>query len=162
MSAKSAGKELISRMHDALERGDLDDAVSCWGEDAVNHASGRAAVPLMQGRAALRRVFEALRLAFPDRRWTVDEMIEEGDLITCRLTVSGTFGQRPPPPPGPLPKPWLGVESTQLLPDTAAGRPYSVSHIHIFRVRDGLISEHWAARDDLGLLLQLGAIQPPD
>lgn len=30
--------------------------------------------------------------------------------------------------------------------------------VHIFRVREGKIVEHWAVRDDLGLMKQLGAI----
>ncbi len=29
--------------------------------------------------------------------------------------------------------------------------------MHLFRVSDGVIAEHWACRDDLGLLVQLGA-----
>ncbi len=33
-----------------------------------------------------------------------------------------------------------------------------VEYAHIFRVVDDLITEHWAVRDDLGILLQLGAI----
>jgi len=30
--------------------------------------------------------------------------------------------------------------------------------VHIFRLRDGLIAEHWALSDDLGLLQQLHAL----
>jgi hypothetical protein len=61
-----------------------------------------------------------------------------------------------------LPNGWVGVESTALIPPSAAGKPYSVKHIHIFRIAGGLIAEHWAARDDLALLLQLGAISAPE
>ena len=35
---------------------------------------------------------------------------------------------------------------------------FSVQHIHIFRVVDGLIAEHWARRDDLGHLRPLGLL----
>jgi lactoylglutathione lyase len=46
-----------------------------------------------------------------------------------------------------------------LLNDTTvSGRPAAWTFIHIWRVVDGTIVEHWACRDDLGLLEQL---QPP-
>ena len=102
-----------------------------------------------------------LRTAFPDRRWQIDDLIAHGDQVICRLTVSGHFGSPPERPEGPLPTGWVGVESTALIPPSAAGKPYSVKHIHIFRIAEGFIAEHWAARDDLGLLLQLGAITAP-
>jgi predicted ester cyclase len=38
------------------------------------------------------------------------------------------------------------------------GREFRVQHIHIFRVADGKIAEHWASRDDLGQLVQLGLL----
>jgi predicted ester cyclase len=38
------------------------------------------------------------------------------------------------------------------------GRSYTVKHVHLYRVVDGLIREHWAVRDDLGMLRQLGAL----
>jgi hypothetical protein len=34
-------------------------------------------------------------------------------------------------------------------------------HVHVFTIQDGFITEHQAVRDDLALLLQLGAISPP-
>jgi predicted ester cyclase len=37
------------------------------------------------------------------------------------------------------------------------GRSYTVTHVHIYRVADGKICEHWAVRDDLSVLRQLGA-----
>jgi predicted ester cyclase len=102
-----------------------------------------------------------LRTAFPDRHWHIDAMLAEGDLVACRMTVSGTFGTTPERPPFPLPPDSVGVESTELVGPSATGRSYSVTHMHIFRIANGSIAEHWAARDDLGLLLQLGAIAVP-
>jgi len=37
-------------------------------------------------------------------------------------------------------------------------RPFAVRQVHIVRFQDGRGIEHWAVRDDLGLMRQLGAI----
>ena len=43
-----------------------------------------------------------------------------------------------------------------LLADVPpSGRPAAWTFIHIWRVADGMIVEHWACRDDMGLLDQL-------
>ena len=42
------------------------------------------------------------------------------------------------------------------LPPT--GKHISTSSIHIFRFADGQLVEHWASRDDLGLMQQLGVL----
>ena len=157
----AASRQVVRRWFDAMERRAWKEAADCWAPDAQNHASGRYGLQHQRGREAVSRVFEALHIAFPDRHWEVEDIIAEGDRVVCRMTVSGTFGRVPPRPDGPLPAGWVGVESTALVPAEAAGRPYSVKHVHIFRIADGLIAEHWAARDDLALLLQLGAISPP-
>lgn len=41
---------------------------------------------------------------------------------------------------------------------TPKGKRIAVELVHIFRIRDGEIIEHWAVRDDLGLMKQLGVI----
>ena len=43
-----------------------------------------------------------------------------------------------------------------LLADApVSGRPVAWRFIHIWRVADGMLVEHWACRDDMGLLEQL-------
>jgi lactoylglutathione lyase len=37
----------------------------------------------------------------------------------------------------------------------ASGRPAAWRFIHIWRVADGMVVEHWACRDDMGLVEQL-------
>src|SRR5215470_5685239 len=41
------------------------------------------------------------------------------------------------------------------------GVPVQWTYIHIWRVVDGMVVEHWACRDDVGLLRQVGAWPPP-
>ena len=74
------------------------------------------------------------------------------DRVVCRLTVSGTHQGTPEVPVegGPL--------LQAILP---SGKHYTIQHVHVFRLSNGKIAEHWAARDDLGLLQQLGAFQKP-
>lgn len=158
-SSQHANKDLIARYFDAMERGAIEEALDFWTTDAVNNASGRLAPQV--GREALRSVFLMLHTAFPNRRFQVDDLIAEGDKVVCRMTVSGTFGSQPVPPSSGLPPNSVGVEGTLLVPSDAAGKPYTVKHVHVFRIHEGRIAEHWAVRDDLALLLQLGAITAP-
>ncbi|MFB6722589.1 ester cyclase [Kribbella sp. NPDC056345] len=50
---------------------------------------------------------------------------------------------------------WKGTEFCGIA--TPEGE-VSVEPAHMFRITDGLISEHWAVRDDLGMMQQLGAL----
>ena len=47
-----------------------------------------------------------------------------------------------------------------MLNDVApTGKSVKVLQFHSFRIRDGLICEHAAVRDDMGMVLQLGLMQ---
>lgn len=37
-----------------------------------------------------------------------------------------------------------------------SGRAFATAQTHWFRVADGLLIDHWANRDDLGMAMQLG------
>jgi hypothetical protein len=41
------------------------------------------------------------------------------------------------------------------------GREFAAGQSHWFRIENGRLAEHWAVRDDLTAMLQLGVIKPP-
>ena len=83
-----------------------------------------------------------LRTAFPDLRFTIEELVAEGDMVAGRLTMSGTHE-------GPL----MGMPPT--------GRPVRQDHMHCVRFEGGKAVEHWGVRDDLGMMRQLGVVAGP-
>ena len=80
-----------------------------------------------------------LRSAFPDYHAELHELVVEGNLVAARLVVSGTHQGE-----------FMGMAPT--------GRSFSVQHMHMYRIQDGKVAEHWACRDDLGQLAQLGLL----
>jgi predicted ester cyclase len=84
----------------------------------------------------------ALKKAFPDLRYTVEDTIDSGDKIVQRLTARGTMKHD-----------YMGMRAT--------GKPATWTEIHIGRVANGRLTEHWALVDQLGLLVQLGVIESP-
>jgi predicted ester cyclase len=70
---------------------------------------------------------------------TIDDMVAEGDRVAVRLTShavqTGRFMNLPP-----------------------SGKAYTIGEIHIFRIRDGKVAEHWHQADFMGMMRQLGAM----
>lgn len=81
------------------------------------------------------------RNAFPDLLFTVDQMIDTGQLITTRFTSQGTHK-------GEL----RGIAPTN--------KPIKVEGIVVHRVSRGRIAEGWVMWDALGLMQQLGVVPP--
>jgi predicted ester cyclase len=132
-------RALVMKFVDAMGRGDIDGAAACMADDLVNHA----AIPQAQGRAGFRTIGQKVWKAFPDIKHRVDDLLVDGDKVVVRMTVSGTHT-------GPL--------EFVNTPLAATGKPFTTTHIHIYRVAGDAIVEHWAERDDLGMLRQLGAL----
>ena len=87
------------------------------------------------GKAFLWSFFEA----FPDCRFTIDDMIAEGDRVATKKTFTGTHT-------GPLGE----------IPPT--GKRVTITFVDILRFRDGRVVEHWLSIDNLSLMQQLGVI----
>lgn len=93
-------------------------------------------------RAGVKPLVQGLRTAFPDLHYTVDDAIETGDRIVHRLTASGTMRGE-----------FAGMPAT--------GKYASWKEIHIGRVTDGQVVEHWGLIDQLDMMVQLGVIPAP-
>jgi steroid delta-isomerase-like uncharacterized protein len=78
---------------------------------------------------------------FPDLRFKIEDLLADGDKVIARTVFTGTHRGD-----------FFGL--------CATGKPVAVSSIHIFRIDDGRIVEHWATSDDLAMLRQLGVVPP--
>lgn len=107
-------------------------------EEMANHQPERE--PEL-GRDAFRGAVNGVMEAVPDSEWTILKLVVDGDLVVCHNRWSGT---------------WSGSVFRGVA--TPSGKRFSVEHIHIYRVKDGQLIEHWVVRDDLGMMLQVGAI----
>ena len=96
-----------------------------------------------EGRAGDLWAARAVRTAFPDLRFTLDVVLESGDLVTGRWTMTGTHT-------GPL----------ELLGLPPTGRPVSMSGQEIFRAEDGRFVEVWHL-EDVGALMRSLELEPP-
>ncbi len=135
MTERSA-KEIVEEMHRRQQAGDttvLDDLVA---EDMVNHAAGP------QGREGLKRIIRTLDEDLGPLSVEQHHLIGEGDLVAQHLTLHGVH---------------RGSTMPLLAQIGPSGRPAAWTFIHIWRVADGVIVEHWACRDDMGLVEQLRA-----
>jgi predicted ester cyclase len=91
----------------------------------------------------MRGVAEWLLAQFPDLQMTIAALVAEGDIVACRILSEGTN---------------LGAFNG-VLPST--NKRFAAEQSHWFRVAGDKLVEHWATREDLPMLLQLGIIQPP-
>lgn len=139
-------KRLIQRLVDeGHNRQDADAAAAFYSEDASNHLR-------TVGRAGMKAVFETLYAVFPDFHYTIEQTTAEADRVVCKLTMTGTHRGQPK----------LREAFNGMLHGIApTGKSVKVLQFHSFRLRDGLICEHAAVRDDMGMVLQLGLVQRP-
>lgn len=143
MTTREANLATMERWVAAFNRGDIDTVVNSVAEDALNFG-------LRVGRDGLRAVMVDIFTRFPDAKLTVHEWLCDGDWVAFRATYSGTHRGV-----GRLP-----IDGGMLVGVPPTGRSFEALHLHMFRVRDGLISEHWGGRDDIGMMRQLGLVPP--
>jgi lactoylglutathione lyase len=129
-TAREVVEELFERQR-AADETVLDDLVAA---DLVNHAAGP------QGREGLRQILRTIEVDLGPTELEQHHLVGEGDLVVQHVTLHGTHR----------------ASTMPLLADApVSGRPVAWRFIHIWRVADGMLVEHWACRDDMGLLEQL-------
>lgn len=137
---------------DAVLHGSLADLRAVVTADAVNREA-IAEPPATRGRGpeAFQATGEWLREAFSDLAWTTERSIAEDDLVVTYGMLSGrhtgNFVVWTP-------------DATVERVFVPTGRSFTVRQAHFQRIRDGLVAEHWAVRDDQGMAMQAGWIPP--
>lgn len=133
MGERSA-KDIVEELFRRSEAGDLAALDDLVAEDMINHAAGP------QGREGLRRILGTIEADLGPVVATQHHLIGDGDLVAQHLTLEGTH---------------RGSTMPLLAGIPVSGHQTAWTFIHIWRVADGTIVEHWACRDDMALLAQV-------
>lgn len=131
-------KATAQRFFALWEAGDLDGFDEIIAADAIDHDPQRP-FPNEQGAAAAKKTAGMYLAAFPDTEYTVEQQVDEGDLVVTRWTARGK-------------------QEGDLMGIPGTGKEVEVTGITIDRFSDGKIVESWTNWDTFGLLQQLGAV----
>jgi steroid delta-isomerase-like uncharacterized protein len=134
----SANLRLIRRYFDELwNEGRVELIPELLDDTYVNHSPGTPDMP--RDRSGVAGIVRAMRAAFPDLHYHIEELLADEGAVAVRLTVTGThlgdfFGIRP------------------------SGQSFRVTQLNIEHVAGGKIVAHHRATDELSLLRQIGAL----
>ena len=136
----TSNKATFRRFHDAMNTGDAEVISKTIDELFEPDVLIRTPLPVdATGAQAIKEVFGRLYRAFPDLHVTVEDLIEEGDKLVGRNSVTGTHQGE-----------YIGLAPT--------GKSITYNEIFIFRFAGGRIAETWGVVDVFSQLRQLGAI----
>jgi predicted ester cyclase len=111
----------------AMDAGDTEAVYDFWAPEFHSHVTSRVAPDRVGDdvRGEEQKWWEQVRAAFPDMVFTVNLVIESGDLVVSNWTVQGTHTGEP------------------FYDVPPSGEPVTINGTAILRLRDGKIVEHW-------------------
>jgi steroid delta-isomerase-like uncharacterized protein len=122
---------------EAFNQGKLEVIDEVIADNSIDHGTLPPGMP--SGKEGIKALVKAMRSAFPDFKIALDLVVAEGDLVVQHATTTGTMkGEFAGMPP--------------------SGKSAKWEAIHISRVKEGKVVEHWVVQDQLGMLQQLGFI----
>jgi len=135
-------KVTIWQMFKAVEQKGFAAQSEFFAGQVINHG-----VPV--NRDIVRVILQDILTTFPDVKMAPLNIVAERDWVVAHCMFSGTHkgvGQSP------------FVHEGLLAEVPPTGKSFKTQHIHMFRMEDGLIVEHWAARNDVDMARQLGLL----
>lgn len=95
----------------------------------------------IKGPAGFAAAISPLRTAFPDIKWTVEDLIAEGDKVVVKWS-------------------WKGTNTSSFDGFPASSKTVMHHAINIFQFEDHKIIKSWMQADRLGFYQQIGVIAP--
>ncbi|MEO6302862.1 MAG: ester cyclase [Bacteroidia bacterium] len=92
-----------------------------------------------KGANAFTETVNAVIAAFPDVKWTIEDIIAEGDKVMVRWS-------------------WVGTNTSPFRGIPATNQKTVDSAIAIYRFSEDKIEQAWIQGDRLGMLMQLGVV----
>jgi steroid delta-isomerase-like uncharacterized protein len=136
MSSVESNKQVVERfVREVLQQGSKPAVDQLVAPDFVSHSWPSTG----DGRADLKAAIDRVAKGLADAEFVIEDTIAEGDRVVVRVTSSAT-------------------QVGDFMGMPASGKRYSIGEIHIFRLRDGQLVEHWDQIDAMGMMKQLGGM----
>ena len=102
----------------------------------VDHDPAPGQAPGLQG---IKDLMKMLFTAFPDIHVTIDHVVADGDTVAGAVTTTG-------------------AQDGDFMGIPKSGKKISMREIHMMRVSDGKMVEHWGLGDSMSMMQQLGVL----
>ena len=140
---QEANKEIIRNYFKAIDeegkRGNAEILNKFLADDFIEHNPAPGIPPTREGWKQLFKVFAESTPGYH----VIDDLIAEGDKVVAHITAYGKHI-------GPV----FGIPATN--------KEFSMKGIVIWRLKNGMITEHWAQNDMIGMMIQLGVMPSPN
>jgi steroid delta-isomerase-like uncharacterized protein len=131
---EEASKDLIRRYVETWNRGDIDALAKFWTRDMIHHTRTKN-----QNYDDVVKTVTDFAKAFPDLRFTLDDIVAEGDRVCTRMICNATHLGA-----------YMGVPPT--------GKKINCTVMGVARVVGDQIAEHWGVTDELSIMAQIGLL----
>ena len=127
-------KAVFEKLMSALNAKDMATMESLVADDFVDNDAMPGMAPGRQGMIDMMGMFVG---AFPDLNVVVEHWVAEGDLVVGVMTTKGT-------------------QNGEFMGMPASGKKFSVREMHMVRVANGKMAEHWGLSNEMSMMQQLG------
>jgi len=143
INLQEANKEIIRKYFKAIDeegkRGNAEILNEFLAEDFIEHDPAPGIPPTRDG---WKQLFKMFAEATPGYH-VIDDLIAEDDKVVAHITAYGKH-----------------IGTVFGIP--ATNKEFSMKGIVIWRLKKGMITEHWAQNDMVGMMIQLGVMPSPN
>ncbi len=124
----------MRRIIDAFTSGDLAVIDELVAPDCIEHQRGNN-----PGSEGAKQIIRTLHGWMSDFSLTIEDLVADGDMVWTRNRARG-------------------VNTGSIMGNPPSGKAVETDVIDIGRFKDGKLVEHWGVADQMGLMLQIGAV----
>ena len=129
-------KAVFEKFMSALNAKDMASMESLLADDFMDNDAMLGMAPGKEGMIEMIGMYVN---AFPNLNIVVDHWVAEGDLVAGVMTTEGT-------------------QTGEFMGMPASSKAFSVKEMHMVRVTNGKMVEHWGLANELSMMQQLGAM----